>query len=138
VRFVSQSTNPEIWLATDKYLKRALFGMRIELISNLTPSADAPKEVLKVFLGIHDRHASDQTLRKNSTSKKFDGPGAGFPYDNLELRNFINMHYGRWLKVESRPPDREKQTPEKWAAFRADVSKAMKAYRVKNDLLATK
>ncbi len=136
--FVSKTTNREIWLATEKYINRALLGMRMELLDHLSPPTDAPREVLQIFLRIHDRYASNKTLRKNSLSRKFDGPGAGFPYDKLELRNFIHIHYGRWLKVEARPPDREEQTPEKWAAFRADVSRAMLDYRSKAGLTPKK
>lgn len=128
-RFVSESADLEIWQATDAYLKRALLGMRMELISNLRPPKEAPREVLEIFLGIFDRYADDQTLRKNSSSKKFGGPGAGFPYDNLELRNFIHIHYGGWLQIELRPPDRRKQSPHKWEAFRKEVFNTMNAYR---------
>ena len=136
--FVSRSTNREIWLATEKYIYRALLGMRMELLDHLSPPTDAPREVLQVFLRIHDRYASNKTLRKNGLSRKFDGPGAGFPYENLELRNFIHIHYGRWLEVETRPPEREEQTPEKWAAFRAEVSRAMVTYRNKGGLMPKK
>lgn len=137
-RFVSESTNLEIWKATETYVHRALLGMRMELLSNLSPPVDAPKEVLQVFLSIHDRYESSKTVRMNSLSRKFDGPGAGFPYDNLELRNFIHIHYGHWLKVSASPPEREEQTPEKWVAYRAEVAKAMLAFRSQNGLLPKK
>jgi len=134
-QFVSKSANLDLWNAVEKYIERGLLGMRMELISNLRPPADAPKEVLKTFLRIFDRYGRDQTLRKNSTSKKFDGPGAGFPYDDLELRNFIHIHFGRWLEVEERPPDRKEQTPGKWSVFRGAVYRAMSDFRTKHGLV---
>ncbi|YCM42956.1 hypothetical protein V2O64_16735 [Verrucomicrobiaceae bacterium 227] len=134
-RFVSRSHSPKIWKSSHDYLHRSLLGMRMELISNLKPSEDAPREILFSFFQIFDRYAYDKTVRDESSSPKFDGPGAGFPYAKIELRNFIHQHYAYWLKLDVRAPDREEQSPQKWATFRLTVARAVQAYRRKHDLL---
>ena len=123
----------EIWKATENYLKRALLGMRMELIANLKPPADA-QGGHPIFFEILDRRANDKKVRDNSTSKKLDGPGAGFPHEKLAARNFIHIHYCQWLGFELRPPDRREQTSAKWVAFRKAVNEKVVVYRKKHGL----
>jgi hypothetical protein len=134
-RFVSKSRSADIWKATHDYLHRSLLGMRMELISNLKPPEEAPRGILRSFFQVFDRYACDETIRDEKSSSRFDGPGAGFPYPKIELRNFIHQHYAYWLKLEVRAPDRKVETPEKWAAYRLTVARAVQAYRRKHDLL---
>lgn len=134
-RFVSKSKNPAIWKSTHDYLHRSLLGMRMELISNLRPPKDAPREILFSFFQVFDRYAYDKTVRDENSSSKFDGPGAGFPYTKIELGNFIHSHYDGWLDLEVRSPDKRTQTPEKWARYRLTVARAVQAYRRKHHLL---
>ena len=48
---------------------------------------------------IYDRYRNDATVRDVSSSDKFSGPGAGFPHDRIELRDFIACHWAGWLKL---------------------------------------
>lgn len=132
---VSQSRNPAIWKSTHDLLHRADLGMRMELISNLRPPEDAPREILFSFFQVFDRYAYDKTVRSEDSSPKYGGPGAGFPYTRLALGDFIHLHYDAWLELDVRPPDKRFQTPEKWAAYRLTVARAVQSYRRKHHLL---
>ena len=106
----------------------------MELIDHLKPPTDAPKEVLQFYFKILDDRADGSKVRDNKTSEKFSGPGAGFPYEKLAMRDFIHLHYARWLKWKIKPPEREKETPEQWEKFRDAVSEKLGAYQKENGL----
>ncbi len=116
------------------YLTRADLGMRMELITNLRPPRDAPKHILQSYFKVYDRYANDETVRDEKSSKKFDGPGAGFPYTKIEMRNFIHTHYAYFLKMKNQAPDKRYESPKQWAAYRKSVSKAITAYRNNNGI----
>ena len=77
----------------------------MEFIEQLDPPRDAPAEILQSFQRIYDRYFNDTTVRDVSSSDKFSGPGAGFPHDRIELRDFIACHWARWLKLNVTLPE---------------------------------
>ena len=91
----------------------------MELIEHLDPPHDAPPEILQSFQDIYDRYRNDTTVRDISSSNKFSGPGAGFPHDRIELRDFIDCHWAEWLKLDATFPERS-ATPAQWKAFSRD------------------
>ncbi len=132
-RFVSLSTNPDVWKTFHTLLGRVDLGMRMELISHLEPPHEAPVEILKSFYKVYDRFQDDKTVRDVLTSPKFSGPGAGFPHDKIEMRDFLYWHWAEWLKLKVEVPKRE-ATASEWEQYRSQVSLAVQKYREEQNL----
>jgi hypothetical protein len=127
---VSESTNEEVWNMLHKLLDRADLGMQMELIDHLKPPKTAPDSIIKSFHKIYDRFRDDARIRDESTSKKFSGPGAGFPHDKLSMRDFVHMHWARWYELKQESP-KEGATQQQWKAYRTAVRVAIDQARLK-------
>jgi hypothetical protein len=46
------------------------------------------------------------SVRDESTSEKFSGPGAGFPYRKIAVRDFVHQHWARWLDLTLDAPEK--------------------------------
>jgi hypothetical protein len=75
---------------------------------------------LRLLAGFLD----DAALRDEASDKRFDGPGAGFPYRKIEVRDAVALDIARLLgiQVEENPG----RTPEEWAQIRSRVREALK------------
>lgn len=133
-RFVSVSLNRDVWSAFHTLLDRVDMGMRMELIDHLNPPGDAPTEILNSFYRVYDQFCDDKTVRDQSTSMKFSGPGAGFSHEKIEMRDFLHEHWARWLKLDLNPPERG-ASPAEWQEYREQVGLAVKKYRENHGLL---
>jgi len=125
-RYVSNSVDPEVWRAFHALLERADLGMRMQLIDALYPRRDAPEPVLRSYHAVFLRFRDDETIRDESTSEKYGGPGAGFPYTRIAMQDFIYLHWARWLTLGFEPPA-ENATPDEWEAYREAVDIAMRS-----------
>lgn len=121
---VSNSRDPEVWQEFHTLLDRADLGMRLELINNLRPPMDAPPRVLRSFHEIYLRFRDDVTVRDESTSKKYSGPGAGFPHARISMRDFVHQHWAWWLDLELKSPQRN-ASPAEWKTYRDRVGLAV-------------
>lgn len=127
-RFVAESDDLEVWVALHELIDRADLGMTMELISHLYPRRDAPPAILDLYYEIYMEYRDDPTIRDESSSRKYSGPGAGFPHRRLALRDFIHMHWSRWLKTGIAEPE-EGASDDEWARYRTAVHAAvMKNY----------
>lgn len=127
-RMVSNSDNPHVWATLYELIDRADLGMTMELIDHLYPRRDAPPAVLKTYHQIYADYQDDPTIRDDSANSKFRGPGAGFPHRRLALRDFIHLHWSRWLKTGIAEP-KQGANDEEWTNYRAAVHFAvMKNY----------
>ncbi len=129
-RLVSQSDSTEVWRELGTLLERVDLGMRMELIAGLHPSIEAPREVLEAYFNIYDRYCEVKVIRDESSSEKFSGPGAGFPFSRLAVRDFMHMHWAAWLQLKLDHPT-EKWTPSEWKTYREAVGAAVKTARRK-------
>jgi len=129
---VSETDNLKVWDALHRLIERVDLGMRMELIAHLLPPLDAPPEILDAFYSIYDQYKDDQTIRDESTSEKFSGPGAGFPHRKIEVRDFIHMHWARWLKLKQKLKSPDKNaSPAMWETYRAAVAREIERSRSK-------
>jgi|GEM_PF-1472545 len=131
--FVAKSRSPEVWQAFHLLLDRADLGMRMELIDDIFPPRDAPHAILDSFQEIFARFGDDKSIRDTAASEKFSGPGAGFPYDKIEMRDFIHEHWAAWLKLELQPPE-EGAKADEWRAYRDSVNLALQSSERNNRL----
>lgn len=127
-RYVSNSRDPEVWRAFHALLERADLGMRMELISNTHPLHDAPETVLRSFHAIYARFCDDRTVRDESTSEKYSGPCAGFPYARIAMQDFIHRHWAQWLDLELKSPE-EDAAPSEWKIYRDTVGIAIRQHQ---------
>jgi len=127
---VSGSLDPKVWQALHALLDRADLGMRMELINGLEPPRDFPAEILRSFHRVYERFRTDATVRDESTSEKFDGPGAGFPHPRIAMRDFIHEHWACWLELELEAPATNTSAVE-WDAYRGAVARAIREDRSK-------
>jgi hypothetical protein len=133
----SDSRDRKVWQALRCYIDRAALGMRMELIEHLDPPHDAPREILQSFQDIYDHYHNDTTVRDVASSDKFSGPGAGFPHDRIEVRDFIACHWAEWLKLNVTCPE-PGATPAQWKAFRTTVEQSISEYDAKRRATSAK
>lgn len=126
---VSESTNEEVWNMLHKLLDRADLGMQMELIDHLKPPKTAPDPIIKSFHKIYDRFRDDARIRDESTSKKFSGPGAGFPHAKLAMRDFVHIHWARWYELKQESPE-EGASQQQWKVYRTAVRVAINQARL--------
>jgi hypothetical protein len=117
-----ESDDPRVWSTLEKVAKRSALGLRMEMLKHFGD----PKEkrhrperlrLLAAFL-------EDDALRDKDSSEQFDGPGAGFPYHKIEVRNFVALEIGNLLGIEVEL--NLERTPEEWAKIRQQVQDALK------------
>lgn len=121
-RLAIESDDPKIWETLEKVAKRSELGLRMELLNHFGD----PKEnrhrperlrLLASFL-------NDAVMRDEDSSSKFEGPGAGFPYHKIEVRNFVAIEISRILGIEVELNLERK--PEDWAKIRSQVQDRLK------------
>jgi hypothetical protein len=117
-----EADDPRIWQTLEKVAKRSALGLRMELLNHFSGSTTAPHRPER--LRLLARFLDDAALRDLASSKKFDGPCAGFMYDKLEVRDFVAMEIAPLvgIEIEQNP----KRTPEEWAKIRKQVQEAVK------------
>lgn len=121
-RLAVDADDPKIWAALEKAIRRAKFGLRMELLRNLA-EVDGPRGLRERFT-ILAAYLDDSELRVESTDRRFEGPSAGFPYDRIEVRDFVAIEISRLLGHEV--PLDLKRTLADWAQVREQVRKGLK------------
>jgi hypothetical protein len=121
-QLAAQSDDPQVWQALEKAAKRAAVGFRMELLNHFADRRDKRHraERLRLLVAFLD----DATSRDLASSKKYQGPCAGFTYQRLEVRDFVAMELAALLGIEVElKPDR---TSAEWAEVRAKVRASAK------------
>jgi hypothetical protein len=112
--------DPRIWPLLEKVAKRSSVGLRMELLNWLREGGRNRRperfRLLAAFL--------DDDAVRTKGSEKFDGPCAGFFYDELTVRDFAALELARMLDVEIEY--KQVRTPEEWAKVRDRVREALK------------
>jgi hypothetical protein len=118
---VMRCDDPRVWKTLEKVARRSAVGLRMELLDHAIDPRDTrhrPQQ-LRLLAGFLD----DAALKDVSSGSKFEGPGAGFPYNKIEVRDFavweIAGLVGMPVEVKL---DR---TPEEWATIRKAVREAL-------------
>jgi hypothetical protein len=115
------SDDPRVWATLERVARRSAMGLRMELLNQFGDPQDGRhrRERLRLLAGFLD----DAALRDVDSSKKFDGPGAGFPYHRIEVRDFVALEIA-WLVGIEVEVDLERP-PEEWASIRRRVREAV-------------
>jgi hypothetical protein len=129
----TRSNNTEVWKALHKLLERADLGMKMELINNLQFNADRQPIAAKFFLEVYDIYKNNEVIRDETSSSKFDGPCAGFPFKKISLRDHVHREWARRLKVECDQPNK-KWNSEDWVKYRKIVALEIEKFRLSQKL----
>lgn len=117
-----ETNDPRVWPALERAIARSSLGLKLELLHGLEDWTD--KRHRPQRLRLLAQHLNDETVRDTRSDKRFDGPGAGFPHDKIEVRNFAARAIARSydIKIESD----EEWSPEAWAKLREQVREKVK------------
>jgi hypothetical protein len=121
-KLVAKCDAPQVWQTLEKVARRSTVRLRLELLHSASESSHARHRPLRLRLlaGFLD----DAALKDASSGDKFGGPGAGFPYNKIEVRNVVASELGEMLGI---PVEVDlNRTPEQWAAIRKAVREALK------------
>jgi hypothetical protein len=120
-QLAAESDEPQVWPALEKAARRAAVGLRMELLNHFADARDKRhwSERLRLLAAFLD----DATSRDSGSSKKYEGPCAGFMYHKVEVRDFVAMELADLLgiEVELNP----KRTPAEWARIRRQVRESV-------------
>lgn len=121
---VMETDDPRAWNALRRAADRADVGLRMEFMNpmNYTRIGERQRRERLNFLA---RFINDAALRNMSSSRKFEGPSAGFTFLKLEVRNFAAMQIATILKLEESPSPEKNWTTQQWSAYREKVKKAV-------------
>ncbi len=120
-QLVNESDELQVWQTLEKAAKRAAVGFRMQLLGQFANPRDRRHwpERLRLLAGFLDDDAS----RDTESSEKYDGPGAGFTYQRLAVRDFVAMELAQLLEIEvERNPD---PTLAEWAGIRRKIREAV-------------
>ncbi|WP_149109192.1 hypothetical protein [Limnoglobus roseus] len=117
-----ETDDPRIWPVLEKVIARSSLGLKMEMLKGLTDSTD--KRHRGSRLRLLAQYLDDETVRDEKMDQRFDGPGAGFPYRKIEVRNFVTVEIAGFydLKIE----DDNKRSADEWAKLRDQVRKRLK------------
>jgi hypothetical protein len=117
-----ESEDPRVWQILEKVAKRSALGLRMELLNHFSdPKDDRHRpERIRLLASFLD----DAALRDEDSDKRFEGPGAGFPYHKIEVRDFVALQIAYMLRIEVEL--NLERTPEQWAKIRSQVQETMK------------
>ncbi len=121
-RLALECDDPRVYQTLEKVAKRSALGLRMELLNNLNdPKNSRHRRERLVLLATF---LDDTELRDVKANNRFDGPGAGFPYDKIEVRDFVACQMAWMLDIQvDLKLDR---TPLEWAKIRSQVRDALK------------
>jgi hypothetical protein len=117
-----ESDDPRVWQTLERVAKRSAIGLRMELLNEFSDPKDWRQRAER--LRLLSAFLDDAVLRDNASSEKFDGPGAGHPYDKISVRDFAALEIARIVSIDVET--NLERTPEEWAKIRSQVQEALK------------
>jgi hypothetical protein len=116
-----ESDDSRVWQTLEKVARRSALGLRMELLNHFWDPKDNRhrRERLRLLASFLD----DAALRDEHSNAKLAGPGAGFPYDKIEVRDFVAAQIARILGIEIEL--KLDRTPEEWAKIRRLVQEGL-------------
>jgi hypothetical protein len=122
-RLAVECGDPKVWAAFEAAVERASLGLRMEMLHNLAGREVQGRRAARLRLLV--AHLDDTEVMDRKEDKRFDGPGAGFPYHRITVGDAVALDLGRMVGVEV--PYKPDRTAAEWAAVREQVRKAVKA-----------
>jgi hypothetical protein len=123
--FVSLANEPSLWKQLGQTARRSSIGLRMELLQNAGREIEnKPSPGRTRYLILLAPFLDDEASRTEQTDKRYEGPGAGFHYDTLSVRNFAAMTMAYYFNIKV--PLKPDRTAKEWGELRARVRKAWK------------
>ncbi len=117
---ILRTDDANAWQVLEKAAARASLGLKMELLNLRDYSREVQHRMKRLHLLA--TYLDDSTLRDEDSDKRFHGPGAGFPYDKIEVRNFVALKMAYLLGIEVKLDFERK--PAQWAKIRNHVREA--------------
>jgi hypothetical protein len=120
-RFVALAGEPALWELLEEAARPASIGLRMELLNQSYPDKETPTcrrrrlYLLAAFL-------DDAASRDEEADKRYQGPGAGFHYRVLSVRDFAADVMASYLDIKV--PLNPELTPKEWEKIRQQVRAA--------------
>jgi hypothetical protein len=128
-RLAIETDDPRVWQTLEKVAKRSALGLRMELLNHFNDQEGSRHRLER--LRLLASFMNDDALWDRSSSPKFDGPGAGFPYEKLEVRDFVALEIARLVGMDVEVNlDR---TADEWTRIRNQVEVNLKRELSKKD-----
>jgi hypothetical protein len=128
-RLAIETDDPRVWQTLEKVAKRSALGLRMELLNHFNDQEESRHrlERLRLLASFMD----DDALWDRNSSPKYYGPGAGFPYEKLEVRDFVALKIARLVGMDVEVNlDR---TADEWTKIRNQVEVKLKLELSKKD-----
>ena len=120
-RLALDSDDPRVWAALETAVRRSALGLRMELLNHWDPKDPRRlPERLRLLAG----YLNDAEVRDVNADKRLTGPGAGFPYDRIEVRDFVALKLAGLLGIEVEL--KLDRTAAEWAKVRDKVQEGLK------------
>jgi hypothetical protein len=117
-----ESDDPKVWPTLEKVAKRSSLGLRMELLNHFGDSRELRHRAER--LRLLSAFLDDAEVRDVKADKRYHGPGGGFPYDRIEVRDFVALELASLLEIEVEL--KLDRTSEEWAKVREKVREALK------------
>jgi hypothetical protein len=120
---VMQFDDLALWRNYQAKVKTLSIGLRMELLTHLNhPESGGKNQKLRLaFLASFLSDTEVRTIKQND--KHWEGPHAGFTYDNLSVQNFAAEKIASILELPGDPADH--WTEKQWKPFRQKVQTAL-------------
>jgi hypothetical protein len=117
--------DPRVWPLLEKVARRSSLGLKMEILHAACDGGYPDFAQHRVdLLSLLSQFLDDPALRDKSADKRFQGPGAGFPYEKIEVRDAVALDMAWVLKIDIET--NLNRTPAEWAKIRERVHQAMK------------
>jgi hypothetical protein len=120
-----QCVEAAIWPLLEKVARRSRLGMKMEILHQVAMAGYPDlSEHRKERLILLSRFLDDKELRDQRSDPRLMGPGAGFPYERIEVRDAVALDLASLLNIKV--DDDRGRKPEEWAKVRAQVRAGLK------------
>ena len=119
----TEADDPRVWASVERAARRATVGLRMELLAHFGDPKDGRRraERLRLLAAFLD----DPAVRDVAADERLHGPGAGFGYRRIAVRDFAAVELGRLLGIGV--IRKEERTPAEWSGIRSQVRDALNA-----------
>jgi hypothetical protein len=123
--FVNLANEPGLWNQLEQTARRSRIGLRMELLHSAGQKIENKQSPQRTpYLTLLAAFLDDKDSRSGKTDKRYAGPGAGFQYETLSVRDWAAMEMAYYLNIKV--PLNPERTAKEWGQLRERVRKAWK------------
>lgn len=120
-KFAMDVDDPSVWKTLESVARRSVLGMRMEILHQFGDPKDTRRRIER--LRLLSSFMDDAEMRDVDVNEKLGGPGAGFPYHKIEVRDFVSLEIARMIGIEIEL--KLDRTKEEWSDIRKRMREAL-------------